>query len=112
MFNASDNRFEGVVNVANLPSSLRELDLSQNQLSGEPLMSSAEATLVKLDLSHNKFYGDVRLTAYSEETEVNVSNNFFSGFLIPARKMHERTQMLPQKPNEDLLLAFERKVIV
>ena len=108
LLDVSHNEFEGDVNVQNVPSSLQELDLSYNRFSGEPLLPETKSALVKLDMSHNRLYGNARLIACGMETEVNLSYNFFSGFLIPPRKPDANKKLYPQKPEIDLLLAFKR----
>ena len=102
----SNNHFYGPLNLRNLPSSLRYLNLSSNRFSGEPSLPTTLSSLSTLDMSENRMHGHVSLLAYGDGTKVDISNNFFTGYLSPLFKLHEETKILPQNHIRRLALCF------
>jgi len=58
----SNNQFSGELQLTNLSPSLQALDLSSNQFSGVPDLTKLPAYILTLDLRNNKFCGGSTLT--------------------------------------------------
>jgi len=77
-----ENSFYGTISLTQLPSTLSQFELFNNELSGSIDLTQLPPPLQWLELSNNKFSGSIDLTQLPPPLQwLELSNNNFSGTL-------------------------------